>query len=116
MTHFHNRTQFLTWVRDNAPNPVVRKALDRGTVTVWGLFKGGFVVEVESDIRKYVIGVRASEKHLGEYFTGLLSRVPFNSYVGGNTPLTAGDYPEKAIENRSKEHVPRPILKKRLPQ
>lgn len=114
MTHFLDRTDFLAWLAIHAPNNTVKRALDMGTVTVWGLFKGGFVVEVSFNKRVYYIGVRASTHKPGEYFTGLLSRVPFKSYVGGDTPLTRGDRPD---EIKKKTRVSRPMLKKQsLPQ
>jgi len=75
-----------------------------GIVIVWGLFEGGFVVEVSYNKKTYYIGIRASTQRPGEYFTGLLSRVPFKGYVGGDTPLTAGDGPDEA-KNYAKQQV-----------
>ena len=114
MTHFLDRTDFLAWLAAHAPNHTVKRALDMGIVTVWGLFKGGFVVGVSYNRRDYYIGIRASTLRPGEYFTGLLSRVPFKSYVGGDTPLTAGDRPDE-IKNYAKQQVGklnRPFLPK----
>lgn len=116
MTHFLDRTDFLAWLAIHAPDNTVKRALDMGTVTVWGLFKGGFVVEVSFNKRVYYIGVRASTHKPGEYFTGLLSRVPFKSYVGGDTPLTRGDRPDEAKDYVKQQagKLNRPFLPKML--
>lgn len=101
MTHFRNRNDLLNWLSEHAPDKIVRRALDRGTTTIWGLFKGGFIVEVKYLSRQYIIGIKASQT-LGEYCCGLLKRIPFENYKGGSTLLTAGDYPVLVLENKSK--------------
>lgn len=101
MTHFRNKNDLLNWLSEHAPNKIVRRALDRGTTTVWGLFKGGFIVEIKYLSRQYVVGIKPSQT-LGKHCCGLLKRIPFENYEGGSTPLTMGDCPVLALENKSK--------------
>jgi hypothetical protein len=88
--HITSRTQLITWAADHAPNRVVQQAIDRGEVTVWGLFKGGWVIEAVHNDKSYVIGIRPVGIE-GRLVCGLLSRVPMDDYVGGDSPLTRGD-------------------------
>ena len=94
MTHITSRTQLLTWLAEHPPNKMVQRAIDRGTVTIWGLFKGGWVVSADYRGKNYVVGIKpvGVERRL---ICGLLSRVPIEDYVGGDTPLTRGDRPPK---------------------
>jgi len=96
MTHITSRNQLLTWLADNAPNKQVQRALDRGTVIVWGLFKGGWVVEVRYHERSDVIGIRRTGVE-GRLVCGLLNRVPVEDYIGGDTPLSCGDTPLQGL-------------------
>jgi hypothetical protein len=91
--HIISRTQLLTWLADHPPNRVVQRAIDRGKVTVHGLFKGGWVVEAEYLEQSYVIGIKpvGVESRL---ICGLLKRVPVGDYVGGDSPLSKGDRDE----------------------
>lgn len=104
MTHFRNRNDLLNWLSEHAPDKIVRRALDRGTTTIWGLFKGGFIVEIKYLNRQYVIGIKASQ-HIGDYCCGLLKRIPFEHYEGGPTPLTNGDYSVLALERKKNVQV-----------
>lgn len=99
MTHFRNKNDLLNWLSEHAPNKIVRRALDRGTTTVWGLFKGGFVIEIKHLRKSYVVGIKPS-KILGKHCCGLLRQVPFKDYEGGSTPLTMGDCPVLALERK----------------
>lgn len=89
MHHIISRTQLLTWLAEHAPNKVVQRAIDRGRVTVHGLFKGGWVVETEYQGTSYVIGIRPRPLG-GGLICGLLTRVP-DGYIGGDSPLSKGD-------------------------
>lgn len=88
--HIISRNWLLTWLSDNAPDKAVQKALDRGRVTVHGLFKGGWVVEAVYNGQSYVVGIKPVGVE-GRLVSGLLSHVPTETYVGGDTPLTRGD-------------------------
>ena len=88
--HIISRTQLLTWLADHPPNRVVQRAIDRGKVTVHGLFKGGWVVEAEYLGQSYVVGIKPVEVS-GRLICGLLKRVPVDGYVGGDSPLSKGD-------------------------
>lgn len=91
--HIVSRTQLLTWLAENAPNKVVQQAIDRGKVTVHGLFKGGWVVEAEYLGQSYVVGIKPVG--IGDRLVcGLLKRVPVDDYLGGNSPLSKGDRSE----------------------
>jgi len=88
--HIISRTQLLTWLAENAPNRVVQRAIDRGHVTVHGLFKGGWVVEAEYLGQSYVVGIKPVGID-GRLICGLLKGVPVGDYVGGDSPLSKGD-------------------------
>ena len=90
--HIISRTQLLTWLADHPPNRVVQRAIDRGHVTVHGLYKGGWVVEAEYLGQSYVIGIKPVGVE-GRLICGLLKRVP-DDYVGGDSPLSKGDRDE----------------------
>ena len=95
MTHFQNRTEFLSWLADNVKDPRVQRALDKGETTIWGLFKGGYVVETQLKGKSYLIGIKPI--NLGQQLIcGLIKSIPFQDYIGGDTDLKAGDYPEKS--------------------
>ena len=88
--HIISRTQLLTWLADHPPNRVVQRAIDRGKVTVHGLFKGGWVVEAEYLRQSYVVGIKPVGVE-GRLICGLLKQVPVDDYVGGDSPLSKGD-------------------------
>lgn len=90
MTHIISRTQLLTWLADHPPNRVVQQAIDRGRITVHGLFKGGWVVEAEYLGQSYVVGIKPVGIS-GRLICGLLKGVPVDDYVGGISPLSKGD-------------------------
>ena len=90
MHHITSRTQLLTWLAENAPNKVVQQAIDRGHITVHGLFKGGWVVEAKYNEQSYVIGIRPVGID-SRLVCGLLKGVPVDDYVGGDSPLSKGD-------------------------
>jgi len=90
MHHITSRTQLLTWLADHPPNKVVQRAIDRGKITVHGLFAGGWVVETEYHGQSYIIGIRPVGVD-GRLICGLLSGVPVDDYVGGDSPLSKGD-------------------------
>lgn len=90
MHHIISRTQLLTWLAENAPNKVVQRAIDRGCITVHGLFKGGWVVEAVYLGQSYVVGIKPTGIG-GRLICGLLKRVPVGDYVGGDSPLSKGD-------------------------
>ena len=91
--HIISRTQLLTWLAENAPNRVVQQAIDRGRVTVHGLYKGGWVVEAEYLGQSYVVGIKPVGIE-GRLICGLLKGVPVDDYVGGDSPLSKGDRDE----------------------
>jgi len=88
--HITSRTQLLSWLANNAPNKLVQRAVDRGKTTVHGLFKGGWVVSTEYKGCKYIVGIRPIGIK-GRMVCGLLTRVPWEYYVGGETPINKGD-------------------------
>ncbi len=92
----HNRTDLIHWLSNHAPQKRVQGALEHGEAIVWGLFKGGFVIEAKYKGKSYVIGIKPVGID-GHLICGMLSAVPFGSYVGGDTPLTRGDRPLVAI-------------------
>jgi hypothetical protein len=94
---FSSRQDLIEWVRDHAPTPSLRHALDRAEVTVWGLFEGGFIVEVG----KFILGIRPHREKMGEWVCGFLTSIPWKSYMGGDTPLTGGDHPAEAATRKS---------------
>lgn len=97
----HNRTDLIHWLSDHAPHKRVQRALEHGEAIVWGLFKGGFVVEAKYKGKSYVIGIKPVGID-GHLICGMLSAVPFGSYVGGDTPLKQGDY---AFEAEHLKHL-----------
>ena len=90
MHHITSREQLIKWLVDHPPNRVVQRALERGKVTLHGLFKGGWVVEAEYHGQSYVVGIKpiGVERRL---ICGLLKTVPVDDYVGGDTPINKGD-------------------------
>lgn len=88
--HLTSRHQLIEWAAGHISIPCVQRALDRGRVTHHGLFKGGWVISAEYRGQTWVIGVRP----VGippRLVCGLLSRVPIDEYVGGNSELAKGD-------------------------
>ena len=90
MTHITSRTQLINWAADHAPHKAAQRAIDRGQVTVHGLFKGGWAISAEYGGQTYVVGIRPVGID-GRLVCGLLSRVPVEEYIGGETPLARGD-------------------------
>ena len=90
MHHIISRTQLLTWLAENAPFRAVQQAIDRGKVTVHGLYKGGWVVEAEYLGQSDVIGIKPNGVD-GRLICGLLKGVPKGDYIGGSTPINMGD-------------------------
>ena len=90
MFHITSRSQFLDWLVEHAPNKVVQQALNQGKITVHGLFKGGWVVETEYHGTSYIVGIKpiGVDRRL---VCGLLSHVPVEDYVGGESELAKGD-------------------------
>jgi len=88
--HITSRTQLLSWLSEHAPNKLVQRAIDRGRTTVHGLFKGGWVISTEYKGCKYIVGIRPIGIK-GRMVCGLLTRVPWEYYVGGETPINKGD-------------------------
>lgn len=88
--HLTSRHDLITWLADNPLNRAVQRALDRGTTTHHGLFKGGWVVSTEYGGQTWVVGIR----YVGmppRLVCGLLSGVPVGEYVGGDGVLNRGD-------------------------
>ena len=82
---FSSRQSLIQWLHDHAPTPSLQRALDRAGVTVWGLFEGGFVVEVG----KFVLGVRPNREKMGEWVCGFLSGIRGN-IISVAIPLLPG--------------------------
>ena len=93
MVHLQSRNQLIDWLADNPPNRAVQRAIDHGTTTHHGLFKGGWVVSTRYKGQTWVIGIR----RVGippRLVCGLLSGVPWDEYVGGSGVLAGGDQNE----------------------
>ena len=90
MHHITSREQLIKWLVDHPPNRVVQRALERGKVTLHGLFKGGWVVEAEYHGQSYIVGIRPVGVEC-RLICGLLKAVPVSDYVGGDTPVNKGD-------------------------
>ena len=90
MYHITSREQLLKWLVEHAPNKVVQRALERGKVTLPGLFRGGWVVEAVYHGQSYVVGIRPVGVEC-RLICGLLKAVPTNDYVGGDSPVNKGD-------------------------
>jgi len=88
--HITSRTQLLSWLANNIPNKLVQRAVNRGTITIHGRFKGGWVVSTKYKGHEYIVGIRPIEIE-DKMVCGLLSRIPWDDYVGGNTPINKGD-------------------------
>jgi hypothetical protein len=90
MMHLTSRHDLIAWVAEHAPNRAVQRAIDRGKTIHHGLFKGGWVVSTKYGGQTWVVGIRP----VGvppRLTCGLLAGVPWKEYVGGDTPLSAGD-------------------------
>ena len=99
-----SRQDLLSWLGNNAPNSIVDTAIIRGECIVWGLFEGGWVVEVRYHNKSHVIGIKP-EGIEGTLICGMMSRIPFKDYIGGDSPLTRGDYPSEAGHRKEHEDV-----------
>lgn len=53
------------------------------------------------EVGKFVLGVRPNREKMGEWVCGFLSGIPWKYYIGGDTPLTGGDYPVTAARRRA---------------
>lgn len=96
MFHITSRSQLLNWLSEHAPNKVVQRAIDRGHITVHGLFKGGWVVEAKYHGQNYVVGIKPIGVNR-RLVCGLLKQVPTEDYVGGESELAKGDGDGKSM-------------------
>jgi len=90
MIHLTSRHQLITWLAEHASNKTVQRAINRGTTTHHGLFKGGWVVSTEYHGQTWLGGIRP----MGfppRLVWGLLRAVPWGDYVGGDGILAGGD-------------------------
>lgn len=99
--HIQSRQQLIDWLARNAPDKQIRNLINHGLVTHLGLFYGGFIVSVNpiNSTDNIIVGIRIKEP-LGTFHAGRLCCVPWADYIGGETPLTAGDNPKFYLEQR----------------
>lgn len=90
MNHITSRHDLIDWLANHSPNGAVQRAIDRGTVTHHGLFKGGWVVSAEYGGQTWVVGIRPTG-FPPRLISGLLKAVPVDEYVGGAGVLAGGD-------------------------
>ena len=95
MMHLKTKNELLHWLVGHTKDSEIRKAFNHGTVTLHGLFKGGWVVEAVKGSIRVVVGIRPTGVR-GDLICGRLSSVPWFDYKGGTAPLDAGDRPDKA--------------------
>ena len=99
--HIQNRHQLIDWVARNATDTQVRRYINHGIVVYLGRFYGGFVLTLRphnlTDI--VVLGIK-QKPPFGELAVGRLSHVPWGDYIGGTTPIEAGDFPDRCLEKR----------------
>jgi len=88
--HLTSRHQLIEYAANHAPCSSVRRAIDHGTVTHHGLFKGGWVISARYGGQTWVVGIR-SVGVPPRLVCGLLSGVPTSEYVGGDGVLARGD-------------------------
>lgn len=88
--HITSRHDLITWLVEHPPNCAVKRAINQGTTTHHGLFKGGWVVSTSYGGQTWVVGIG----RVGmppRLVCGLLSSVPVGEYIGGSSVLANGD-------------------------
>lgn len=100
MQHIQSRHQLIDWVATHCHDPGVVRAINHGHTILWGLFKGGYVVETEYGVATRYVGIHPYGVKQ-DFVCGLLFRIPWEHYIGGEDPISAGDFPKQALINRS---------------
>lgn len=109
MIHITDRNDLITWLVNNIQNPIVKRALQTGTIEVLGKFKEippfaspGWIVKIESKYHKiYYAGILRTQFTMGIcYVTS--ERIFWKYWIGDkcNTPLNQGDNPKLYKELR----------------
>ena len=102
MKHIRNKNDLLAWLEDNAPRKAIANAMIDGNTELCGFFNpapnsslAGWVVKITSK-RKMPWNVIVTIGKLGlpVYHVYTIKSVSWENYVGGDTPLFAGDNPE----------------------
>jgi len=110
MNHISTRAQLYSHVARTTHDVDVRDSINRGHTTLWGRFEGGWVLETcnwgwkqPKPTSTIVVGVKITGAVGQHLVSGRLSGVPWADYIGGESDLNKGDFPEVALENRAKQ-------------
>ena len=108
MTHLRTKEELLQWLSGNAPTGSVRRAIEDGGVELLGAFKPapgsrspGWVLRVTTPFGKMVNVVVSFNETLKRLKAYTVDHMSFKNYVGGNSPLYAGDNPKQYKEYRN---------------
>ncbi len=106
MTHINTRAQLYNHVVQATHDCVIRDNINHGCTVLWGKFAGGWVLETWTQSwekprsSRVVVGIRLTGT-VGQHITvGRLSDVPWFDYLGGESELDKGDYPEIALARK----------------
>ena len=110
MKHIRNKNELLEWVENNAPRKAIANAMLEGKVELFGFFNpvpnsslAGWIIRIVSK-RRMVWNVMITIGKLGlpVYHAYTAETIFWKNYVGGDTPLFAGDNPEVYEELKCK--------------
>ena len=101
--HISTRAQLYRHVAQTTNDVGIRDSINRGCTTLWGRFKGGWVLETRYDREhpgSIVVGIKITGAVGQHLIHGRLSAVPWADYIGGESAMDEGDYPEVALKNK----------------
>ena len=100
MKQIRNKNDLLAWLENNAPRKAIANTMLEGKVELLGFFNPifagsnpGWIVRVTSKRGLSWNVVIVISKYSIEYFLYTIKEIPWENYVGGDTPLFAGDNP-----------------------
>ncbi len=115
MKQIRNKNDLLAWLEKNAPRKAVANAMIDGRTELYGFFNpapnsslAGWVVKITSKRKmSWNVIVTIGKLGLPVYHVYTIKSVSWENYVGGDTPLFAGDNPAEykhwQFINRNKE-------------
>ena len=109
MTHISTRAELYRHVAKTTSDVGIRDNINRGGTILWGRFAGGWVLETwplyvgKPDPSRIVVGIKLDGTVGQNLISGRLSAVPWADYLGGESDLDKGDYPETALMRKKVE-------------
>ncbi len=108
MKQIRNKNDLLAWVEIHTSRKAIANAMIEGKVELFGFFnpaprssQSGWIIQITSKYGKiWNVAVTFGKCGL-QYYTYTIVEIPWKNYVGGNTPLFAGDNPAEYKELRN---------------